>query len=138
MKTISSQDLNECLKYTYSNSIASSEYASFIRYLIMTMKKEMAIEVLNNEDDTVIKGQIFNFNIEYREGAEGEHDNINFSLKNNNLDEEQFTYSLMNIGKEQVSKDSKSSPKTFYRFYLYPESNEEGYRITFNRRVTKK
>jgi len=135
VNTISSKNLDGCQKYTYVDKISVSEYASFIRFLIKTIKKEMPIEILNNLNDTIIKGMIKDFSIEYNVDGEGENDNFTINLI---ADGEEKNISMINIGKEKVGKDSKNSPKTFYRFYLYPESNEEGYRVTFNRRVTKK
>ncbi|MBM7615672.1 hypothetical protein [Alkaliphilus hydrothermalis] len=133
--TISSKNLEACLQYTYVDKITASEYASFIRFLIKTMKKEMPIEILNNLNDTIIKGMIKDFSIEYKENAEGEEDHFTINLVEEG---EEKKVMMLNIGKEKVGKDNKNSAKTFYRFYLYPESNEEGYRVTFNRRVTKK
>jgi len=137
MNTISSEDLDRCLEYSYDDKISISEYASFIRFLVMTMKKELPIELLNNENDTMVKGHVMNFSIDYKADKEGENDDVILNIITGD-DKEQQTLKLINTGKNNVSKDSKSGPRTFYRFYIYAENNEEGYRCTFNRRVTKK
>lgn len=136
MNRVTSKNVEECLKYTYTDKITASEYASFIRFLIMTMKKDLPIEIFNNEDDTIIRGKVNHFTIDYPTGEEGNSDNL--TIKMGPSHEEELELQLLSVGKERVSKDSKSGTKTFYRFYIYPASNEEGYRITFNRRVTKK
>lgn len=135
--TISSNNLDGCSKYTYLDKIAASEYASFIRFLVKTIRKEMPMEILNNLNDTIIKGHVKDFTIEYEENHEGEADNLIINLITLD-DQETKTINMLDIGTEKVAKDTKNSPKTFYRFYLYPDSNEDGYRCTFNRRITKK
>ncbi len=135
--TISSENLDRCLEYTYDDKISASEYASFIRFLVMTMKKELPIEILNNDNDTIIKGQITSFSIDYNMDEEGENDDLTLNLATTS-DKESETIRFINTGRMKVSKDSKNGSRTFYRFYIYAENNEEGYRCTFNRRVTKK
>jgi len=137
MNTISSENLDRCSEYTYVDKISTSEYASFLRFLIMTMKKELPMEILNNDNETIIKGQVTNFSIDYQEDREGENDDLILNLITVG-DEEQQTLKFVNTGSKKVSKDAKNGSNTFYRFYIYAESNEEGYRCTFNRRVTKK
>jgi len=137
INTISSENLDRCLEYTNVDKISISEYASFIRFLVMTMKKELPVEILNNDNDTIIKGQVSGFSIDYADNKEGETDNLTLNIITAD-DEEQQTLKLVNTGKNNVSKDAKSGPRTFYRFFIYAENNEEGYRCTFNRRVTKK
>jgi len=137
INTISSENLDRCMEYTYVDKISISEYASFLRFLVMTMKKELPVEILNNDNDTIIKGQVINFSIDYQVDREGENDDLTLNIITVD-DEDQQTLKFVNTGKSKVSKDTKNGPRTFYRFYLYAESNEEGYRCTFNRRVTKK
>lgn len=137
MNTISSKNLGRCMKYTYVDKITTSEYASFLRFLVMTIRKELPIEIVNNDNDTTIKGQVMSFSINYEADKEGECDDLTLNLVSID-DEEPQTFKFTNLGKTKVGKDNKSGSKTFYRFYVYPESNEEGYRCTFNRRVTKK
>jgi len=137
MNTISSENLDRCVEYSNDNKISTSEYASFLRFLVMTMKKELPIEILNNENDTIIKGNVINFSIDYQVDKEGENDDLTLNLVALG-DEDQQTLKIVNTGSKKVSKDAKNGSNTFYRFYIYAESNEEGYRCTFNRRVTKK
>lgn len=137
MNTISSQNLEQCIEYSYGNKIAASEYASFLRFLVMTMKKDLPVELFDQSNDQVVKGQIKDFSVQYQSGREGEVDAL--SLNYITVGEEKLqTLILINTGSEKVSKDASSGPRTFYRFYVYAENNEEGYRFTFNRRVTKK
>ena len=135
--TISSENLDRCVEYTYADKISASEYASFIRFLVMTMKKELPVEILNNGNDTIIKGQITSFSIDYNMDREGENDDLTLNLATAS-DKESEVVQFINTGRMKVSKDSKNGTRTFYRFYIYAENNEEGHRCTFNRRVTKK
>lgn len=136
MNLISSKDIDKCLKYSYLDAISVSEYASFLRFLIKTVKKELPVEILNKANNVIVKGKVADFTIEYYDGREGKNDNLIINILKN--DEELETFSLSDIERESVSKDSDSGPRTFYRFFIYPESNEDGYRFTFNRRITKK
>ncbi len=137
MNRITTQNLQKCMEYSYNDKISASEYASLIRFLVMTINKQLPIELLDNTNDKILKVQIINFEIDYKEAQEGEADNLTINYKIEG-EENQQTLSLINTGKDKVSKDSKSGSSTFYRYYVYAESNEEGYRVTFNRRVTKK
>lgn len=137
INTITSENLDECLEYTYVDKITGSEYASFLRFLIMTIRKELPIEILNNDDDSIIKARIMNFTVDYKIDGEGESDNLTLNYVDVD-DEKQETLEFINTGKNKASKDSESGSSRFYRFYIYAENNEEGYRVTFNRRVTKK
>lgn len=137
INTITSENQDQSLEYTYLEKITRSEYASFLRFLLMTIRKDLPIEILNNDDDSIIKARLINFTVDYKIDGEGEADNL--SLNFVNLDsEKQETLKLINTGKNKASKDSESGSSRFYRFYIYAENNEEGYRVTFNRRVTKK
>lgn len=136
MNIISSKDQEKCMKYTHLDKISVSEYASFLRFMAMTIKKELPVEILNNANDEIVKGQVMDFIIDYYEGREGENDNLTINLLKNS--DELVNLRLLNIEQTAVSKDLTSGPRTFYRFYIYPESNEDGYRVTFNRRITKK
>lgn len=136
MNTISSQNLDKCMEYSYIDKIAGSEYGSFLRFLVMTMKKELPVELRDNVDDKIFKAQIVDFSINYEEDREGDADNLILSFIIVG-EENQQTLSFLNTGKSKASKDSNNGPRTFYRYFLYAENNQ-GYRFTFNRRVTKK
>ena len=136
MKTVSSKNLDDCIKYTYLDNLSKTEYGSFLRYLVMTMKKDMPIEFMNLKDKSVVKAQIKEFTIDYNEGIEGEKDILNFFYIPVDAKEKQ-KLEFVSTGKSRIIKDAKSSSKNFYRFFLYGD-DEKGYRITMNRRITKK
>ncbi len=136
MNTISSLNFDKCMEYSYVDKISGSEYASVLRFLVMTMKKDLAVELRDNATDKILKVKILDFSIHYETGKEGESDHLelNFMVEG---EEEPRVLDFLNTGKEKVSKDTNNGPRTFYRYYVY-DDNHKGYRFTFNRRVTKK
>ncbi len=135
MNTISSQDLDQCIKYSDIEKISGLGYASFLRCLVSTMEKGMPVELLDSATDEIFKAHILQFSIDYKENEEGEQDNLNLELKLVES-EIQKTLSFMNIGKFKVKEDKKSGPRSFYRYYVRGENNKN-YRFTFNRRISK-
>jgi hypothetical protein len=124
------------MDYSYIDKISGSEYASFLRFLVMTMKKDLAVELRDNANDKIFKCKIVDFSIHYETDREGESDRLDLNIMVEGEEGHQ-ALNFLNTGKDKVSKDTNNGPRTFYRYYVYGD-NHKGYRFTFNRRVTKK
>lgn len=135
INTISSEELDKCLEYSDITKISITDYGTFIRALVYTMRKELPVEVLDNSNNSILKINIQGFTLNYVVGEEGVSDSLtlNYVLVG---EEKQQSMSFKIIGKNNVIKDIKSSTRTFYRYYINPDKST-GYRFTFNRRISK-
>lgn len=135
INTVSSEALDKCLEYVDNPKLATTDYGTFIRALVYTMRKELPVEVLENASNNIIKVTISDFSINYVLGEEGTADSItmNYTLVG---EEDKQTMNIKTIGKNNVIKDIKSGTRTFYRYYINADKST-GYRITFNRRISK-
>lgn len=135
INTISSEELDKCLEYCDITKISTTDYGTFIRALVYTIKKELPVEVLENNDNSISKINLKEFTLNYVLGEEGIADSltIDYCIVG---EEKQQSMSFKVIGKNNVIKDIKSGTRTFYRYYINPEKST-GYRFTFNRRISK-
>lgn len=134
MKTLTSESLDTCLQYADYPKLTATDYGTYIRALVYTIQKELPVEIINNSQD-IIKAKINYFTISFNEGEEGIKDSlaINYEVEDNkNL----YTLRFDSIGIRNISKDKKSGSRSFYRYYIN-NSNEDNYRFTFNRRISK-
>ncbi|MDF2545948.1 MAG: hypothetical protein K0R93_846 [Anaerosolibacter sp.] len=135
MNTITSESLNQCLEYCESTQLAATNYGSFIRALVYTMKAELPVEIMDNESKTIIKVQLKFFSIACPEGQEGSADSLQIEYAVIG-DEALKTLNFEKLRRLDIVQDIKSSPRTFYRYYIN-QSKKTRYRFTFNRRITK-
>ena len=135
MNTITSESLDKCLEYCDIKPLASTNYGTFITALVYTMRKELPVEIIDNETSSMIKAQLKFFSITYTEGQEGSFDRLNIQYIVVG-EEELKTLDFEKIGKVDVIQDKTSGPRTFYRYYINQHKNS-GYRFTFNRRISK-
>ncbi|AKL96181.1 hypothetical protein CACET_c27360 [Clostridium aceticum] len=135
MNMITSESLDRCLEYCDIKQLASTNYGTFIRALVYTMKTELPVEVIDNENNIMVKAQPKFFSIAYREGQEGISDSLNIQYVVVGEDELK-TLKFEKIGRLDVIQDKKNSTRTFYRYYIKQNKNAS-YRFTFNRRISK-
>ncbi len=135
INTIRSEDLEECLAYSDSAKLYGTDYGTLIKALVYTMKKSMAVEILANDTNEILKIEIREFTLSYVVGEEGSTDSLSISY-NRTGEENVHTLSFKVIGCGSVIKDKKSSSRTYYRYYI-DGNRSTGCRLTFNRRITK-
>ena len=134
-RSITSASPDKCLEYCETKKLSSTNYGTFIRALVYTMKSEYPVEIINNENKSMIKAQLTFFSIEYTEGKEGNFDRLHIEYRTVGEDELR-TLEFERIGKPDVLQDRKSGARTFYRYDINPDKTA-GYRFTFNRRISK-
>lgn len=135
MNTITSELLDKCLEYCDITGLSSKNYGNFIKALVHTMKSELPVEIVDKETNSIMKVQLKFFSITYKEGREGVLDTLNIQYIEVGQ-EELKTLKFEKIGKIDIIQDKKNSSRTFYRYYINPSQNN-GYRFTFNRRISK-
>lgn len=135
MNTITSESLDGCLEYCDIKQLDSTNYGTFIRALVYTMKTELPVEIIDTERNIMVKAQPKFFSITYTEGQEGISDRLNIQYIVVG-EKEVKTLEFEKIGRLDVIHDKKNSARTFYRYYIKPNKNS-GYRFTFNRRISK-
>ena len=135
MNTLTSSNPDKCLAYSSMVKLAGSGYGLFIKSLVMTTKKNMAVEILNNSDDSIIKAEIVDYSINYIPGSEGGADDLTINYIIVGEDAKQ-TLNFTDLSRAHVKDFIKNSPKTFFRYFIEDENNQS-YRFTFNRRINK-
>jgi hypothetical protein len=135
MNTITSESLNQCLEYCESTQLSATNYGSFIKALVYTMKADLPVEIMDNKTKTIIKAQLKFFSITCPEGQEEISDSLEVEYTVMG-DETLKTLSFEKLRRLDVVQDIKSSARTFYRYYIN-QSKKTGYRFTFNRRIAK-